>query len=267
MNLLKDLFSSIDTDKKHEVGVVLSGGGARGYAHIGALQALEEYDIKPSVIAGVSAGAIVGALYADGQSARQVYDTFKEGDLLKYASFSIPKHGLMQMRGLTSKLQESLTHTRFEDMEKELYVIATNFSKGKSHTFSDEGDILEPILASASVPILFSPVEINGEFYVDGGLMNNLPAEVIRKRCERLIAIHVNPLGEIDELKGLGEIAERVFHLSIAGTINKSKESVDLLIEPENLMEYGILDFGDAEAIYKRGYESTLKILKKLKDQ
>jgi NTE family protein len=250
--------------KKYNTGIVLSGGGAKGFAHLGALKALEEYGIIPDVISGVSAGAIAGVFYADGFSTSEIFKIFTSRKLFRYFEITKPITGLMKISGLASILKDNLRAQIFEDLKMPLFVCAADLNNGNEVFFSS-GPIIKPILASATIPILLQPIKINETLFVDGGLLNNLPVEPIYYDCERLIAIHVNPIGYQEGFNSLIKMAERCMHLSIANNVYHKTELFDLFIEPRNLISYGAFDFSKARKIFDIGYQAAIAALQKKK--
>ena len=173
MNLRK-LFAG---KKEFRTGVVLSGGGARGYAHAGVLKAMEEMDLKPDIISGVSAGAIVGAMYADGNSPDEMFRVFQEEEhFYKFVKLTIPKRGLLRAEGLEEKLRSILKAKKLEDLQIRLIIAAANLNLARVDYF-DSGDIIPRVMASSAIPILFNPVEIEGATYINGGMLDNMPVD------------------------------------------------------------------------------------------
>ena len=144
-------------EKIYKTGLVLSGGGARGFAHIGVLQALNEAGIFPDVISGTSAGALVGVLYADGYSPLDILKMMNSTSRLHYIRPTVPREGLLQISGIERILKENLRAKKFEDLRIPLFVTATDLNNGKIRYFSS-GELLNPVIASASIPVLFKPV-------------------------------------------------------------------------------------------------------------
>ena len=140
------------TENSYTIGLVLSGGGARGFAHLGLLQALNESGIFPDVISGTSAGAIVGSLYADGHSPREIMHILNSGSRFHYFSPTVPKGGLLQISGIIKILKENLRAKSFEDLKIPLFVTATDLNNGTVVYFS-EGELLCPVIASATSKI------------------------------------------------------------------------------------------------------------------
>ncbi len=248
--------------KKYKYGLVLSGGGTRGFAHLGAIKALEENGIKPDIISGVSAGSIVGALYADGQDADKALKALISKNLLGFLGLMFPKTGLLKMTGFERTLKKALRAKRFEDLSIPLIIHAVNINKVE-YTRFDKGDLIQAIKASSSIPIVFPPVEIDGCLYLDGGLVNNFPVEPLVDICDTIIGINVNPLGEDFKIDNLKTIAIRSFHLSMRNHAESRKDKCDIYIEPEGLEHFGILDLSSAEKIFELGYKKTLEVLKK----
>jgi NTE family protein len=170
------------SDKSYNTGLVLSGGGARGFAHLGLLQALNESGIFPDVISGTSAGAIVGSLYADGHSPREIMHIMNSGGRFHYFSPTVPKGGLLQISGIIKILKENLRAKTFQELKIPLYVTATDLNNGTIVYFS-EGELICPVIASASIPVLFKPLIINNIQYVDGGVLDNFPIHPIEGKC------------------------------------------------------------------------------------
>lgn len=242
-------------------GIVLSGGAARGITHLGVLQALQEDGIQPDVISGVSGGAILGALYASGWEPEEILEAFAEENLFRHLQLSIPRKGFMNMNGLFDILEKHLEARDFSDLKIPLAVTATDFKTGKQAVFQ-EGDLFHALKASSAIPILFKPIEDDkGNVYVDGGLVSNLPVEPLLGRCETLIGVNVNPIGEMEEFPNMFSVMERTLHLSIWANVEKNVEECDLFIEPEGLRRYNIFNLSKVKEIYKIGYQHTKKFL------
>jgi NTE family protein len=247
--------------KKYKTGLVLSGGGARGFAHLGVIQALNEAGIFPDVISGTSAGAMAGVLYADGYSPKEILKLMNTGSRLDYMRPALPREGLLQIGGVLKILRCSLRAKTFEELKIPLYVAATDLNNGKAEYFS-KGDLLDPIIASSSIPVLFQPVIINNICYVDGGVLDNLPVKPIENKCKMLIGSFVNPVGYMEKVSGLINIAERVFMLRMSEEAKEKSHKFDLLIAPLVLRNFGILDPEKAEELFSIGYDATKKKLK-----
>jgi NTE family protein len=248
-------------EKKYNVGLVLSGGGARGFAHLGVIQALHEAGIYPDVVSGTSAGALAGVLYADGFSPEQILKLMNSGSRLDFMRPAMPREGLLQISGIIKILKSNLKATTFEKLKLPLFVAATDLNNGKSVYFS-KGELIDPVIASASIPVLFQPVKINNISYVDGGVLDNLPVYPIQNKCKVLIGSFVNPVGYVEKLSGLINIAERTFMLNMSKEINEKAGLFNLLIAPKELRNYKILDPEKADDLFELGYKATKSKLK-----
>jgi len=244
---------------KYQTGLVLSGGGARGFAHLGIIQALSEKGIKPDVISGVSAGAIVGAFIASGRPPHEVHQLLKNKGLLKYSKIHLPVDGLLRLDGLKEVLAKEIPYARLEELPIPLFVGISNLNEGRVE-YHNRGELPLTVLASASIPILFSPVEINGCQYVDGGLFNNIPTKPIENDCHRLIVSNIHPLDKSGKLKNMVQIAVRTFHLSILSKNHEARKKADIFIEPEELSGYEILDIKHADEVFEVGYNAVKKL-------
>jgi NTE family protein len=250
-------------DKKYKIGLVLSGGGARGFAHLGVIQALNDVGISPDVISGTSAGALVGVLYADGYSPKEILVLMNSGSRLDFMRPALPREGLLQLGGIAKILKASLRAKTFEELKIPLHVSATDLNNGRAEYFS-KGDLIDPVIASASIPVLFQPVIINNIYYVDGGVLDNLPVHPIEDKCRFLIGSFVNPVGYIEKISGLINIAERTFMLSMSKEIIEKSKKFDLLVAPPELRNYKILDTEKAEELFSIGYKATEEKLKNI---
>ena len=249
--------------QKYKIGLVLSGGGARGFAHLGVIQALNETGIFPDVICGTSAGAIAGVLYADGYSPREILMMTNSNSRLHYVRPTVPKDGLLQIAGVVRILRDNLRAKTFEELKIPLFVTATDLNNGCVDYFSS-GELLKAVIASSSIPVLFKPVVIDNKHYVDGGVLDNLPVKPIENKCSFLIGSFVNPVGYIEKISGLINIAERTFMLSMSKEIYEKSKKFDLFVAPPELVSYKILDTEKAKELFMIGYNVTKEKLKEI---
>ncbi len=247
--------------QKFNIGLVLSGGGARGFAHLGVIEALNEVGIIPDVIAGTSAGALAGAMYCDGFSPREILKIMNSHSRFNLVRPTMPNDGLLQISGIEKILDSNLRSKTFEELKIPLYVTTTDLNNGKAVYFS-KGPLLQPLIASSSIPILFKPVIINGIYYVDGGVMDNLPVKPIRELCNLIIGSYVNPVGYEEKISGLMQIAERTFLLSLSKEVSAKWKKFDFFVAPLKLKTYGILDPEKADDVFEIGYHETKEQLK-----
>jgi NTE family protein len=247
--------------RKYRTGLVLSGGGARGIAHLGILEAFSEKNITIDIISGVSAGSIAGALFLDGYHPREILDIFANQKIYKLIRISMPRSGFFKIDGLKKILKANLRARNIEDLEKPLVIAATNYQKAKVEYFT-EGPLIDLILASSSIPVLFEAKYLNKVPYIDGGVMDNLPVDPLLGKCKKIIGVHVNPIRETATLSAPWQIAERSFHMAVASEIRRKEELLDLFIEPSELTKFGMLELRKAEKIYQAGYDAGIHALR-----
>tara|TARA_R110002167_G_scaffold232774_1_gene437972 strand:+ start:30 stop:809 length:780 start_codon:yes stop_codon:yes gene_type:complete len=248
--------------KSKSVGLVLSGGGVKGMAHIGMIQALNEFGISTLVVSGTSVGALIGALYANGNSVSEMLQFFKETPLFRYNFMTILKPGLLDTERYFDLFSNYFPRNTFESLQRKLYVVATDLQKGDEKIFS-EGELIRPLLASAALPPVFSPVAINGRLYADGGIMNNFPYDEVAVSSDFVIGSNVSGIREIPKegIKSSLQLANRTTSLMIYA-INRNKvNKCDLLFEPRTLELIGILDKKGIEKAYTIGYEHAIRVM------
>ena len=245
------------------IGLVLSGGGVRAAAHIGVIKALEEHGFFPTHIAGTSAGAIVGALYAHGYSCGEMISFFKEVQILDFKKYALNKPGFIDSEKYYTIFNKYFPVDDFSSLHKELVITATDILEGTLKTFT-KGELINPIIASATFPGVFAPIKIDGSYFIDGGVLNNFPVEFIKDTCDIVIGVHVNPIRsvKINELKHFHNILERAFKLkSTKDDLSKFKYC-DLTIYPEELSKFGTFDKKYLDKIFEIGYNSAKTELK-----
>lgn len=243
-----------------KTGLVLSGGGARGIAHIGVLKALEKKQIDITHISGTSAGAIVGALYAAGHTFEEILSFFKKVPLFHYKRYALNKPGIIDTSKFYKDLLPFFTRDSFQSLHKELHIPATNLIEGVEIVFND-GQLIKPILASAAFPGLFTPIIIDTIPYVDGGVLNNFPVDSLKNKCDTIIGVYVNPLEEISttQLKHSYQIANRAYHISFGSECLSKFKDVDILIAPKQLEKYGMFTLKNMDALFNIGYEAAIQ--------
>ncbi len=242
-------------------GIALSGGGIRGFAHLGALTALKEQGIEPDIISGTSIGSIVAAMYADGHTPESVYEMFKTIKLKDIATTNFFDHGgILKITPIQHLLEKHLHAKRFEDLRIPLRIIASDIEEGTAHCFS-EGELIPAIIASCSIPIVFTPVEINGHYYVDGGVFDNFPVKCIRKECRKVIGINVSPITQMKYDKSLKYIIERTMNYMVGANTTEAIKLCDHYITVADLSNYYLLDTKGVNDLYQKGYEMVQSYL------
>jgi len=259
-----------------KIGLALGGGGARGFAHIPVLEAFDELGVKPSYITGTSIGAILGALYASGHSGSEIADMiknlfapskkpsikdlFRNSDTFKLVElidphFSFKPKGLLKGEKLISFLYDQMQASTFEELQIPLKVVATDFWRKKQVVFSS-GKLLTGLRASMALPYVFTPVAQNDQILVDGGLMNNVPHDLLNKKCD--IRIAVNIMGNRSNPKDkIPNPVEALFHtyevmMEAMAQEKLANHPVDIYLQPP-IMDIEMLDFHKVETIYEQG--------------
>ena len=245
-----------------KTGLVLSGGGFRGIAHIGVIKALEENNIYPSYIAGTSAGAIVGALYANGCCWEDMLAFFKKLEIFSFNKYAINKPGFINTEKFYKSFKTYLPFDDFKTLDKILYITATDLLNGTLKVFS-EGELIMPLLASAAFPGVFTPVKIGNSYYIDGGTLNNFPVDIIAKHCNQIIGVYVNHFENVENsnLKNSYDILDRALKIKNAQESSLKFKACDLLIAPKGLDNYNTFYFRNTSEIFNLGYRETIKVL------
>ncbi len=246
---------------KYRIGFVLSGGGARGFAHLGFLQALNDAGIFPDVIAGTSAGALAGVLYADGYTPGEILKITNVNSRFDLMRPTLPREGLLQINGIVKILRTYLRAKTFKELKIPLFVAATDINNAKVVYFSD-GDLIETVIASSSIPVLFPPVKMGEFHYVDGGVLDNLPVRAIENDCLVKIGSFVNQVGYVEKISGLISLAERTFMVGMSKELIEKAARFDLFVAPDELKNYRILDTMKAAEMFAVGYKATSEKLK-----
>lgn len=258
-----------------KIGLTLGGGGAKGFAHIPILEVFDELGIKPYCITGTSIGAILGALYASGHSAADIVemveqliaprssrfkDILRNKDAFKFLElidphFSLKPQGLIKGEKFLGFLYEQMQVSTFEELSIPFKAVATDFWRREQVVF-DSGELLPAVRASMAIPYVFTPVHIDDQVLVDGGLVNNVPHDLLSKNCDIRIAVDI--MGEQSTLKTkTPSPLDAIFHTyevmqdSIANA-KLEAHPVDIYMRPP-LMDIDVLDFHKAGAIYEQG--------------
>ncbi len=246
---------------QYHLGYALSGGGAKGFAHLGAFKVFESYGLKPDIIAGTSAGALAGVFYADGFTPDEVGELFKKSELRKFIEFSIPKSGFFKSTGVAKFLKDNLRSSTFEELKIPFKVVATDWKNAKTVIFSEGRSLVDAVVASCSVPLVFNPIYIDGIPYVDGGLMKNFPVSVIREECKYVIGVNVSLITPLAEKNNLRNSAERIFKLMSGSNTLIDRSLCDILVEATEAQRYFMFDLNNIDEIREIGYECAVAAL------
>ena len=287
---------SQDTVKRPKIGLVLSGGGAKGFAHIGVLNVLEDAGIKIDYIGGTSMGAVIGGLYAMGYNAKQIDSIIattnfsnvindfiprssknfyeKRNDelyalLLPFNKFSIGtpealSKGMYNFN-LLSRLTFPVRHVRdFKELPTPFLCVGTNIALGEQVVF-DKGILAQAITGSSSLPSIFAPVIIDNNLIIDGGVINNYPIDEVRKMgADIIIGVDVQSgLLNKDELRSASRVFFQITNLQMIERMKKNANLTEIYIKPD-VKNYGVVSFERAAEIIKKGEDATFSVYEKI---
>lgn len=181
---------------RKKIGLALSGGAARGFAHLGVLKVLEEHKIPIDYVSGTSAGSIVGAAFACGLDYEQIYAISKKISWFRMTGFSYSPKGLLSNAAMGNYFREHLPFDKFEDLPVPFAAIACDLEKGEEVVLKEKGDLITAIRASCAIPGVFAPVDHDGKMLIDGGVVAAVPTKAVRKfGAEIVIAVDVLACG------------------------------------------------------------------------
>ncbi len=257
--------------RRKKVAVVLSGGGAKGLAHVGFLRELEKYDVEIDFIAGTSMGAIVGALYAleKDLSIIDKHLKYKTRDLVTFKDITFSLKGMFKGMVIEDMLKDLYGKATFEDTKIPLVINAVDLETGKEKVFK-EGKLIDAVRASMSIPVIFTPHKIKGKMYVDGGVMNNVPCNHVPGKYRKVVVCNVN--SKMPPLKKNYTGIEFFLHTMSLLQHNATRIPRDdkhILVEPD-MSKMSVGDFSKMrEAIKigeKKASETLGKHFKKIKE-
>lgn len=273
--------------EKKKLGLALSGGGARGIAHIGVLKALEEADIGVDFLSGTSMGGVIAAAYASGLSAEDIEEISKEygklRNLWRLADPTLPRQSVFQGKRLEAFFEKTLKVGSFEELRIPLTLVAVDLNSGQEVHF-DRGSVAHAVRATVAVPGLLAPVEEKGQCLVDGGLLNNLPSDAVREMgADVVLAVDVisgsdddesywqllaekrligNTVGQLVRILG-DSLNLVIYHQSI----RKLQDSPpDFLIRPKIPVKVNVFSgYDQAEELIREGLDAALPVLDDLR--
>lgn len=239
-----------------KIGLVLSGGGARGIAHLGIIKALYEMGVEFDQIAGTSAGAITGALIAQGYSPDESLKIIESSSFVRHLRPAWTRMGLLRIDTVADLYKKYIPHDSFEKLQIPLHVLAVDLNDGEQVIF-EQGELIRPVLASCCLPGIFEPMRINKRQFVDGGVLNNLPVEIIENKVDSIIGSHCNVLGPRKPVTSMRGVIERSLVLAVQSKTKERFAKCTVLIEPPQLAQYGTMDISKARELFRIGYQHT----------
>ncbi|MBU0757625.1 MAG: patatin-like phospholipase family protein [Nanoarchaeota archaeon] len=260
-------------NKKPRIGLVLSGGGARGFAHIGVLKVLEENNIKIDAISGISMGAIVGALYSSGKSPNDIEKiilNIRLRDIFKLIEPSFSKKGFVKGEKLMGYIMKYLPAKDFKDLKIPLVISATDIMNEKEIVFK-KGDLATALIATSCVPGVFEPKHIKSSYFVDGGIINPLGLGLLKRhKIDFSIVVNVttafgknlnwNRPNILDVLKQSTNIMQDEL---IRLRLNSTKEKIVLILP--KVEKYDLWDIRHHKKIIEFGEKAAKRNIKKIR--
>ncbi|WP_445709801.1 patatin-like phospholipase family protein [Flavobacterium sp.] len=254
--------------KPKNIGIALSGGGSKGIAHAGALQFLDEQKIKPSIISGTSAGAIIAAMYSFGKTPAEILSFFQSIYFFNWKHFTLKKAGIIDSDSFRVYFNAIFKDTKIGDLPIPIKITATDLVKGKLKVFNDNTKVTDAILASAAFPGVLSPYKINERLYSDGGILNHFPTDLLLGNCENIIGIYVSPIQNIEnkDLNSIKSITSRAFDLLSAQGNYQKFSLCDTIIEPKELANYSTFETSKSKmkTIFQIGYDEAKSTFEEL---
>ena len=254
---------SLGTRKK--VGLVLSGGAVRGYAHLGVLKVLQENEIPIDFVTGTSVGSIIGALYCGGFNWDDIFEVAKKLKWKELVSPTLSGLGLVKADKMEKFVEKLLGDTDFSELEIPFKTVAVDIARARE-VIIDSGSVARAVRASSSVPVIFEPLIEEDQALVDGGVMNNLPCALVRDMgAEKIIAVDLNAHRAAAHIPvNLIDVSYRSFTMLLNNSSVEGREDADILIQPE-LSEFSYHDLSQANALFDKGVEAAEAALKQLK--
>jgi len=245
-----------------KIGLALGGGAILGAAHIGVLKALDEEKIPISAISGTSIGALVAALYAFGVSPDQIEKIALELDWLDISGFAFSRLGLLSNEKMGKKIDDVLGEVQFKDARIHLSIIATDIGRFEKVVL-ETGDVARAVMASACVPGIFIPVEIDNHLLVDGGLMENVPiSPLMRRGMDKIVGVDLNAGRKYKKPDDLIDVVINAMDIAIDNATSMQVQKADLLIAP-HLSAYNRADSGRVRDLIREGYTAARRMSSK----
>jgi NTE family protein len=248
------------------VGLALGGGAARGFAHVGVIQVLEEAGLKPDLVVGTSAGSLVAALYASGRSGSQLQQVALEMEEAAFTDWTLPifSRGMLRGEALARYVNGQVGGKLVEAMPLPLGIVATDLNSGQGVLFQ-RGDTGTAVRASSAVPAVFLPVRISGHDYVDGGLVSPVPVRFARQMgAELIIAVDISSAPEGNQAGDSLQILLQTFAIMGKSINSYELRDADIVVRPA-LVGVGSADFTSRKRAIEAGRVAMLRLLPQLK--
>ena len=252
--------------RRPRIGLALGGGAARGFAHIGVIQALEENGFAPDLVVGTSAGSLVAALYASGKSGRELASIADAMDETAFADWAYPGRGLLRGEALAKFVRDKTGNRNIEQMRIPLGIAATDLDSGSGILFQ-RGDTGTAVRASSAVPAVFQPVKIGLREYVDGGLSAPIPVHHARQMgAEFVIAVDISAVPEGNATGDAARMLMQTFAIMGRSLKNHELREADVVLQPL-LNAVSGTDFTTRRQSIKAGRDAALARLGELRER
>jgi len=243
-----------------EVTLSLSGGGARGAYHLGVLHYLDEHNIKVKAICATSIGSIIGASYAAGVSPKKQLEILKSAQIKKLFAFNYFKKSIFKVNMESTLIDELIPVSKLEDLKIPLHVTAVDLYAGRELYF-DSGDIKTICKASSALIPVFPAVKYENNLLADGGVINHMPIQALKKYDYPIIGVNLHPLNyEKNKNTFLGNFKRSVF-ISVYSSANNVKELCDFYISSQEIKKYSIFSLKNFDKLFELGYQEAKKLL------
>ena len=246
------------------IGLALGGGAAKGVAHIGVLKALEDANIEVDYIAGTSVGAMIAALYAFRVDVETIASLARRLTMSKVTSFKLNKTGFFSTESLRELMLEYVGDVAIEDATIPLSIVATDINSGEEIILTS-GSVVDAVCASAAIPGIYIPVEINGRTLVDGGLVQNVPIEALQTAGAGVtIASHLNSVSHYQEISHVLDVMRNAFEIAVSQHTQDQLKEADLLISMD-LSDFSLRDNTERyDELFNIGHQAATVQLTKL---
>lgn len=246
------------------IALVLGGGAAKGFAHVGVIKALEAQSIKPDILAGTSVGSLVATLYASGLDGFQLQRLALDMKESMVSDWSLPDRGFFRGEALQDYVNRILQHKTMEQLPRKVAIVATDLHSGKEVVF-ERGDAGMAVRASSSVPGVFQPVRISGREYVDGGLVSPVPVKVARRLgADLVIAVDVSARPGDKPVRDSIDLLLRTFVIMGNAIADIELRDADVVIRPET-SELSVTDFASRHLAMLEGERAALAAIPEIK--
>jgi NTE family protein len=246
----------------NKIGLALGGGAVLGAAHIGVLRALEEMDVEISFVTGTSIGALVGALFAFGNTSKDIEKIALDLSWMNISGIAIFESGLLSNAKLGDLLKKSLGEKRIEDSDIPLAVIATDITNGDKVVL-DKGSVAQAVMASTCIPGVFGPVKFDDKLLVDGGIVENIPIDTVKKMgADFVIGVDLNAIKSYHKPDSIIDVIINSFHFTLKAAAKYQTKDADLLITPD-LSKFNMVSTSQIKDLIEQGYKDAKKQIKK----